>query len=184
MTKRGVRLHFEELESRTLLTAAAPALHSGVAALAAPSALPPAPVLSGTITGSYTNPLQWIADVGTTYDFKGMGTVAAMGKVTATGSVQEPGFVALGNARGELMLANKQGTVDLRLSGPSQPGFAALPDHLYFTVWGGTGAYRHIHVSGRIDIRLSPPPPSPLAGVAISWPVQGTFTMTIHQWIK
>jgi hypothetical protein len=185
MEKQGVRLHFEELETRTLLTAASPAHPAGVAVLAAISELPPAPVLSGTITGNYTVPLALLADVGSTYDLQGKGPVAWLGKVTASGSFEGPGFVAFGHATGMVTLTNSQGTLALRLSGPLQQGFAAPPDHFYFTVWGGTGAFRRIHVSGRIDIHLNPAPPpvSPFPGVALHWQPHGTFTMTIHQWV-
>src|SRR5262249_45114689 len=178
MNRPSPRLQVEELEGRTLL--AAPALPTPVFAtsLAAPvSPLSRAPHLGGTIYGRYTAERP-ILDVGTTYRLEGPGQAGSFGLVTVFGSVHTTGFIAFGHAGGKLTLTNAQGSVTLRLEGPRQPGFRPLPANFTFTVQQGTGAYKHFHAQGTVDLRLQSfvTPNSRPAFVQ-----HGAFTLTIHQ---
>ena len=74
MTRPRTRLQFEELESRTLLSAAALAAPVKVAAAVVRTTPPPA-VLSGTITGTYVLGPS-LSTTGATYRLNGSGNVS------------------------------------------------------------------------------------------------------------
>ena len=93
-----------------------------------------------------------------------------MGQVTATGELHSTGFIFSGHATGTLTLQNANGTVTLQLVGPSQPGFAPLPDHFDYTIVSATGAYTGMQGSGTIDLHLQPNASS----------TGGTFTFKLH----
>jgi hypothetical protein len=147
------RLRVEELGARIL-----------------PSAGPVAPsphTLAGHGTGAYIHELG-IPEVGQRYDLLGAAKLAGLGRVAVRGSVQSVGFVLHGHAWGTLVVSNARGSVTLRLEGPDQHGFAALPRRFTFDVKGGTGGYQHLAGHGTLQLVISP---------AVE--EQGTFTLTV-----
>jgi hypothetical protein len=147
------------LESRIALSSYNPAL----VATAAPSAeyqaaapaSQPSQHLHGPLHGSYTI-VPSIPDTGTHYDLSGSGSIDGLGQVTATGELHSTGFILNGHATGTLTLQNANGAVTLQLVGPSQPGFAPLPNHFDYTIVSATGAYTGMQGSGTIDLHLQP----------------------------
>ena len=166
-------LRIEELESRIALSSYNPAL----VATAAPSAeyqaaappSQPSQHLHGHLQGSYTI-VPSIPDTGRHYDLSGSGSIHGLGQVTATGELHSTGFIQNGQATGTLTLQNANGTVTLQLVGPSQPGFAPLPNHFHYTIVSATGADTGMHGSGTIDLQLQPN----------SSGTGGTFTFKLH----
>src|SRR5262245_8549757 len=129
---RKTWLKVEELDGRVVPSASLP---TPVADSAPAIAAMPSPTLYGTIRG------QWKADaphpdVGQTGDLVGLGELAGVGDVTMTGSVTAVGMIASGHASGNLTIAGKDGTITLKLTGPSQAGFAALPDGFVYEATG------------------------------------------------
>jgi hypothetical protein len=169
LTKPRTRLHFEELESRTLLSAAS---------VTHPKPPPPPVGLSGTIGGTYLlGPT--LRTTGATYELSGSGTVGPMGKVTAGAFLQAAQFISPGHAGGLVTLSNAKGTVVLQPSGTSQPGNVRLPAQFKFLVAWGTGAYDHLNRGGTVNLTLKPAPPSSHgAGRPVFNPPAGTFTLT------
>ncbi len=173
MRQRRTILRIEELESRVALSSYNPALVATAASWAEYQAIAPASQpsedLHGHLHGSYTivpsNP-----DTGTQYDLSGSGYIHGLGQVTTTGELHSTGFIRNGRATGTLTLQNANGTVTLQLVGPSQPGFAPLPNHFHYTIVSATGAYTGMHGSGTIDLHVQPNP----SGTG------GTFTMNLH----
>jgi len=173
MRQTRTLLGLEELESRIALSSYNPAL----VATAAPSAeyqaaappSQPSQHLHGPLQGSYTI-VPSIPDTGRQYDLNGSGSIRGLGQVTATGELHSTGFIWNGQATGTLTLQNANGTVTLQLVGPSQPGFAPLPNHFHYTIVSATGAYTGMHGSGTIDLHLQPN----------SSGTGGTFTMNLH----
>jgi hypothetical protein len=169
-------LGVEELGSRTLPSAVAPA----PPALTAVAAAPQAPALAGTITGTYTV-APGVPDAGTPYTFQGAGAVGLLGPVTATAFLRTTGCLLRGRAGGTLTMSSALGTLALRLQGPVQGGFAQLPGHFDYTVLHGTGAYRHRTGAGTVFLKLTPvPPPTAKPGAVTGPRAGGTFTMTIR----
>ncbi len=136
---------------------------------AAVPASQPSQHLDGNLQGSYTI-APWFPDTGTQYDLSGSGYIQSLGQVTATGELHSIGFIPNGHATGTLTLQNANGTVTLQLVGPSQPGFAPLPNHFHYTIVSATGAYTGMQGSGAIDLHLQPN--SSGSG--------GTFTFKLH----
>lgn len=163
MSQPCTLLGLEELESRVALSSYNPAL----VVTAAPSQ--PSQHLHGNLQGSYTivpsNP-----DTGRQYDLSGSGYIHGLGQVTATGELHSTGFILNGHATGTLTLQNANGTVTLQLVGPSQPGFAPLPNHFDYTIVSATGSYTGMQGSGTIDLHLQPN----------SSGTGGTFTVKLH----
>jgi len=113
------------------------------------------PTLSGILFGGVVaGPASH--DAGSSYDLAAIGDLAGLGETLLTGDLRSPGFIASGHASGELTLTSRRGTVRLDLEGPSQRGFARLPQRFHFTVEAGTGAFRHLHESGIAILHLSP----------------------------
>jgi hypothetical protein len=152
-------LRIEELESRIALSSYNPALVATAASSAeyqaAAPASQPSQHLHGPLHGSYTI-VPSIPDTGTHYDLSGSGSIHDLGQVTATGELHSTGFIFNGHATGTLTLQNANGTVTLQLMGPSQPGFAPLPNDFYYTIVSATGVYTGMHGSGTIDLHLQP----------------------------
>src|SRR5689334_5781485 len=100
MKKSSVRLRVEEMESR-LVPSGAPPHHPSPDLVAHAATI--APVLGGTLTGTYTtshaNP-----DTGTRYGLSGSGTLNLLGQVTAKGTLQSLGNVASGHAGGTVTI--------------------------------------------------------------------------------
>jgi hypothetical protein len=151
------RLQVEELGAR-ILPSAGPVAHS---------VAPPPHTLAGHGTGTYIHELG-IPEVGQRYDLVGSATLAGLGRVSVQGWVESVGFVLHGHAWGTLVLTNAKGSVTLRLEGPQQGGFAALPHQFTFATEGGTGGYRHLGGHGTLQLVISP-----------AMNEQGTFTLTI-----
>jgi hypothetical protein len=167
MKKSSVRLHVEEMESR-LVPSGAPLHHPApdVAARAATFA----PVLGGTLTGTYTtthgNP-----DTGTRYDLTGSGTLNLLGPVTAKAMLQSLGNVASGHAGGTVTITAGTATITLQLTGPQQKGFARLPKHFTYKVTSANGRFGSLKGQrGTVDLTLG----------AASGTTPGSFTLVIH----
>jgi len=147
-------LHVEDLDAR-------------IVPGASPVVVPPPLLLVGHGTGAFTQEIG-IPEIGQKYDLLGSATLNGLGQVTVRGSVDSVGFVLHGHAWGTLTLANAKGTVTLRLEGPEQNGFAALPSSFTFAVTGGTGSYRHLNEHGALHLVIAP-----------ARQPQGTFTLTV-----
>ena len=158
------RFALDALETRTFLSVGSVpavtgdrhgtlmAIHVGIAATpsAAPSVLSQHFKLSGHYSLGHGVP-----DVGATYAFTGAGKSASLGPVDMTGSIQLPGFIATGQATGQLTLSSARGTLTLTVSGSSQKGFGTMPRALTYSISGGTGAYSTATGTGQITVTLS-----------------------------
>jgi hypothetical protein len=109
--------------------------------------------LDGTVRGTL-KPAVGIPDLGPAFSVQGKGKLGGLDEFTVTGFLHGTGFVAKGQATGELTLTNAHGTIKLKLEGPQQPGFAPLPGRFSFTVTGGTGAYKNLHDDGEVSLHL------------------------------
>lgn len=159
---RRRRLQLEELGARVLPSAnpLAP-VHAPVGHAAAHHmAQPP---LDGKGQGTYTdNPVQ--NGAGITYTLTGTAKFDGLGNVTVAGTVHSVGFIQEGHASGELTFTNAQGSVTVKLEGPSQAGFSPLPKKFEYTVIGGTGQYQNLSGSGTLHLALTPTPGNPETG--------------------
>src|SRR5262249_46736448 len=150
---REVHPTVESYESRSLLSGGI----GGQAAIMGMVSRGPAHSirLDGTFEGQYQvnvpNP-----DVGKAYDITGSGHVRGIRRASITGDLHSLGFIAQGNAQGDLTLKGPRGTLRLHLTGPQQAGFQPLPSQFSFTTSGGTGQYRKIHESGTATLVLTP----------------------------
>jgi hypothetical protein len=52
-----------------------------------------------------------------------------------------------------MTLTNAKGSITLKLEGPTQSGFAPLPNRFHFSVTSGTGAYRGVTDHGEATLR-------------------------------
>jgi hypothetical protein len=93
--------------------------------------------------------------------------------VTVSGSVHSVSFILHGNATGTLTFRNARGTVTVALVGPTQNGFAPLPQDFHYQVVGGTGAFQHLTGQGTLHLALHPLPP-------FNGPAHGTFTFSVR----
>jgi hypothetical protein len=94
-----------------------------------------------------------IPDAGTGVKLHGSAKLSGIGKASLSGTLSGTGFIMQGNASGTITLTNHQGSVILRLTGPSQRGFSAAPSGPYgFYVAGGTGHYAHTVGHGTVDV--------------------------------
>ncbi len=166
--RRGLHPTVEACESRALLSAG---IGSPPAIVAMVSHHPARSVrLVGTFQGQYqVNGA--IPDVGKTYVIAGSGSVRGHVRASVAGSLHSLGFIAQGEALGDLTLQGARGSVTLHLTGPSQAGFQPLPSQFSFTTTGGTGRYRRIHASGTATLTLTPGTGQPGE--------QGTFTLVL-----
>lgn len=130
--------------------------------------------LNGTFSGRYLvnapNP-----DVGKAYDITGSGHVRGIHKASITGDLHSLGFIAQGNAQGDLTLKGPHGTLTLHLTGPQQAGLLPLPGQFSFMTSGGTRKYRKIHESGTATLVLTPGQ----TGTGGPGSGQGTFTLVL-----
>jgi hypothetical protein len=111
--------------------------------------------LAGQGTGTFIHELG-IPEIGQKYDLSGSAMLAGLGRVAVRGSVESVGFVLHGHAWGTLTLSNAKGSVTLRLEGPVQNGFAALPGRFTFDIEGGTGSYQHLGGRGTLQLVIAP----------------------------
>jgi hypothetical protein len=108
--------------------------------------------LHGNGVAVYTSSMQ-IPDTGTSYNLRGVGSFGAVGVATITGELHSVGFIMQGHATGTLTLTNARGSVTLELTGPTQPGFAPLPQQFTYQVVSGTGAFANLHASGTLQLQ-------------------------------
>jgi hypothetical protein len=160
--KQTFRPQVEGLETRTALSA-----YSSLTPPAWTAALHGHPhhhhhlSLRGEVSGVWL-PHPGNPDTGLAQELNGSGSVAPLGAVQVSGSLQGPGFVARGHATGTLTLSAAGGSITLRLVGQgAQPGFSGPPHAFTYTVTGGTGAYAGASGSGTVTLeeRTSVPPP-------------------------
>jgi hypothetical protein len=174
MKKHQRRFDVEELEPRTVLSAAGPR-HL-------------ATTLVGTLHGRYApQPVPVGADP--VYAFHGSGKIGGLGQVRLKGSVHGGGSPVPGGKAGKLTVANTHGTLTLLLEDPSPSGAVPLPSAFTFQVLHGTGAYQHVSLTGMIALQVSSdahfaltiqpgsnqtPPPQPTPVPTITTGVSGT----------
>jgi hypothetical protein len=155
------RPQVESLESIPLLSGASTALQ-GAAAIVATVIPGHETDLNGTARGTYhvhiANP-----DTGKIYKFSGSGNITPLGHVGLTGNVQTLGFIAQGNASGQLFLSNSRGTLTLTLTGPVQNGLAPIPDHFAYSITNASGRFLGATGSGVVALGLHPGKTSPTA---------------------
>jgi hypothetical protein len=152
MSKMTYRPRVEALEARTTPSATGLPPLAGILAVPGHVTHPPA---TGLLNGNYTSPMP-IPDVGKVYMLTGTGVVAGLGKVSVGGSLHALGFTPTGQAGGTLTLANTLGTLTFALTGPTQPGFAALPTRFTTTITGATGKYKNLRGTGTALLHLEP----------------------------
>jgi hypothetical protein len=111
--------------------------------------------LQGTVRGGYFVPFG-VPDTGKTYHIGVAGGINPLGSTGDTATIHTPGFIAHGMAAGMMRIAAPRGVVRLELVGPVQPGFAALPSMVSYTIVGGTGAYTGATGAGTIALTLNP----------------------------
>jgi hypothetical protein len=175
-------MRVEELESRAV-PSTVPFLSTGASGmLGAHTQGNAAAVLAGMLTGKYT-PAGKLTDAGRQFNLLGSGMLSVLGQVTLTGSLHSTGLIAAGHAEGTLVLANAHGTLTLHLEGTLQHGLSPLPEHFFFNVVKGTGAYSHVMASGTIDFHYAPTavPMHMLRGEPAPEAAGGTFAITIQQ---
>jgi hypothetical protein len=160
MRSPNVRLRVEELGSR-ILPSRTPLPAGHVADLVHRAAVTPRPApapvnLHGTLQGTLFQVIRGPIDLGIQYGLTGAGELGGQPRFQVTGSLRRVGFIAQGQATGELTLTNAQGSIMLSLVGPMQPGFAPLPGGFHYTVTGGTGAYQGATGDGQVALRTRP----------------------------
>jgi hypothetical protein len=169
MATRRTTLRVEELGSRVLPSAApAAGLLPMVSARIVTST--GQQTLAGQGQGTYAVRFA-VPDAGTNYDLHGAAVLGGVGAVAVSGSVHSVGFVLHGTAGGTLTFSNARGTVTVALTGPTQNGFASLPQDFHYRVVGGTGAYQHLTGQGTLHLTLHALPSG-------TGPAHGTFTLT------
>ena len=161
MASRNRSAQLEWLEDRLALSA------GGTAALVAVK--PHHVALNGEVGGKFFL-APGIPDLGLTQTFTGSGTVSPLGKVSASGKITSPGFVAEGRATGSFILSNKAGSVTIKLTGPLQLGFSAPPRNFTFTIVAATGQYAGDTDTGTatlIEVEAAGVSPTPTSGLPI-----------------
>ena len=78
--------------------------------------------------------------------------------------------MAKGKAHGLIVISTPQGSLTLRLTGPSQKGFAPLPDRFSFKITNSSGAYLHERGHGTAVLVFDPATPGA---------DHGTFTLVL-----
>ncbi len=82
-----------------------------------------------------------VPDVGHTFHLTGAGNISSTTNVQLTGTLHSLGFIASGNATGDITLTKGSDTAVLHLVGPVQAGFSPLPTNFQFTVTSATGVF-------------------------------------------
>ena len=166
MLSNRATLELLELGSRVLPSAIGPPPPlPGGGAIIGP--LPPVPAGGGVVhhahplhgTGTATYHGNAIAvDAGTSFTLSGIADLGARGIFQVQGSLHGVGMIANGRATGQLVLSNAHGTITLALHGRVQPGFAAIPNELVYSVSGGTGDFQHMTGYGVLSLKMTPAP--------------------------
>jgi hypothetical protein len=112
--------------------------------------------LEGTVHGALKRFTGVPADIGARFALQGSGKFGSLGTFDVKGVVHGTGFLAKGHATGLMTLTNGHGAITVRLVGPEQPGFAALPGRFHFTIVAGSGAYKNFHDAGDVTVKLQP----------------------------
>lgn len=125
---------------------------------------PTVTTLAGTVTGTYTIP-QGPRDSDSSYILTGMGTVAPLGQVQASGIISTSGGVSGFESTAPLTLTNSGGSITLALVGFSQANVGPPPTTFHYTVAGTTGTAsigsgQSINNSGNITLALAPGTPA------------------------
>jgi hypothetical protein len=173
--RRNRPLEVEPLESMMLLSGLTMVNRPAMAAPIVTSMPQPVSVsLSGTTRGIYAfsnfNP-----DLGTAYSLSTSGKFANYGPAVVFGNLHSLGNVASGQATGTLFVIVPGGTLTLRLTGPTQPGFSPLPTTFSFVVTKGTGKFHNAPMgSGTVDVALKP------FGSSMNKFGTGQVTLTFH----
>lgn len=134
-TSRRYSPRVEGIESRALL--------SGGAAVA-PMIFPPPVLVSGHAQGGVVVSPD-IPDVGTRYDLSGVGRMSPMGHVSVKGSIQTTSIA--GRPLGTVTLANRFGSVELRITGQAGPSDSRSSAY-EFTVDSATGRFKNLMGTG------------------------------------
>ena len=150
---RRTLLRIEELGDRTLPSAIAPTTLFPVAANLAQAAQN-TPTLFGNAHGHFQL-MEFMPDAGRAYALQGEANLTGVGHVALTGSLHGVGMLASGTAAGTLTFTGAGGSITLALTGPQQPGFAALPDRFNYVVVSSTGSFQGLHSSGAIYLHLA-----------------------------
>ena len=150
MKRRPLRPEIEAIESRQLLSGMGAITHPQTPGLVEVEKARPVRFV-GTFRGTFIEPFD-APDVGKLYDLSGSGKAGRLGRFGAQGSLHTTGFIATGHASGTLTLSGRSGRLTLDLTGPTQPGFAGLPDQFTFVVSGGTG--RFVHANGSVGTAM------------------------------
>jgi hypothetical protein len=161
---RQFRPQLEQLEGRIVPVAVLHGVPANLAMLEYSSRSPTAapqphsnqdPALQGDANGTWTTSL--IGDVGATQKSSGLGTVALLGTVQASGTLHTPGFILQGYTTGTMMFSNAQGSITLSLIGQQpQPGFSPPRNAFNYTISEGTGAYAGALGSGVATLTEAP----------------------------
>jgi hypothetical protein len=161
MNSPNARLRVEQLGTRILPSAnAVIGSHTMTAdplAHAANSVVLPAAAsnaLHGTFHGTLKRFTAIPADVGARFAIQGSGRFGGLGTFDVKGVIHGTGFIAKGHATGLMTFTNGHGAITVRLTGPDQPGFSALPGHFHFAVVAGSGAYKNVHGAGDVAVTL------------------------------
>jgi hypothetical protein len=167
------RPQLETLEAMTLLSGVAGGLHHIAAVdLSVPPSGPTTPVkvsLNGTLTGTY-HQKDGLPDTGDNFTFFGHGKVGPLGVADVTGHAHSLGNVASGQAHGLLVISTPQGSLTLKLEGPTQKGLSSLPDRFTFKITNASGRYLHDRGHGTAVLVLDPAQPGA---------DHGTFTLVL-----
>jgi hypothetical protein len=158
--RRNQPLFFETLESKRLLSGI-PTSDLTRAAVAAVSTipLPQLVALKGSTRGTYASESS-IPDIGATDTVRTSGKLAGLGHAIVSGSLNATGFIAQGRAGGALLVTVAGGTLRLKLTGPTQPGFSPLPTKFSYVITNGTGKFHNQFGDpvgkGTVDVILNP----------------------------
>jgi hypothetical protein len=164
----------EKLESMTLpsgISAGPHGLAASVVSLATPagSGSTVQVKLNGRLRGTY-HVDDRLPDVGQKYTFFGHGRIGPVGTSDVTGHADSLGNVATGKAHGLIVISTPEGSLTLKLTGPTQKGLSHLPDRFSFKITNSSGAYFHDRGHGRAVLVLDP---------AARGADHGTFTLVL-----
>lgn len=162
--KRRRTLHpaVDSLESRLVLSQVAhlpltaDVSDAGMVATAATTSR----AVSGKLTGTAAH-LPSVPDLGRKIALSGSGHLRSLGMVQVKGTIGTAGFIQSGKSTGALTITNSKGTIELSLTGPTQPGFSSLPTSYSFVITGGTGAYKSISGHGTLAATWKPSASAP-----------------------
>lgn len=154
-TSRRFSPQVEGVESRALLSGGTHTV---------PMIFPPPLLVHGQARGAVVVSPS-IPDVGTRYVFSGAGDISPMGRVSVRGSIQTTSFT--GQPTGTVTLANRFGSVELRIAGRAGPDGS---NAYLFQVASATGRFANLNGTGGV-LELTAP----------NEPGRGRFRMDINR---